>query len=137
MNIEDKKYVVVVQCHIVKESCSGFICEHTFNEKADMFSNYSTATRFLPITCGGCCGRAIHRKLSELLKAIKRKDKYSKDDIAVHLSSCITKDNHHGPPCPHKEYLKNIIQEKLGLDLIEGTYISKAAEKRRISEKYH
>ena len=127
----EKKYVVVIQCHIVKERCSGYICENTFHNKEGLFSSYNNNVRFLTITCGGCCGRAVHRKLLDLIKTIKRKENISKNEIAVHLSSCIVTENYHGYPCPHKEYLKEIISKKLDMDLIEGSYISNAAEKKR------
>jgi predicted metal-binding protein len=129
----EKDYVVVVQCHIVKERCSGYFCERAFTERTGGFSDYPAEQklRFLPLTCGGCCGRAVHRKLSDLLKYAKKKEKIDKDKIVVHLASCITKDNYHGPPCPHKDYLVTMITEKLGLDIKEDTSISKAAEKRR------
>jgi predicted metal-binding protein len=129
----EKKYVVVIQCHIVKERCSGYICENTFHNKEGMFATYkgNDKVRFLSLTCGGCCGRAVHRKLIDLLKTIKRKEKIEKEEIAVHLASCVVTENYHGYPCPHKQYLKDIITKKLELDLIEGSYISKAAEKKR------
>ncbi len=53
-----------------------------------------------------------------------------KDKIVVQLSSCITKDNYHGPPCPHLDYLKELIG-KLGLDVREDTSISRKAGERR------
>jgi len=129
----EKRYIVVVQCHIVKERCSGYFCERAFTERTGGFSDYpqEQKLRFLPLTCGGCCGRAVHRKLSDVLKYSKKKEKIDKDEIVVHLSSCITKDNYHGPPCPHKGYLASMIAEKLGLDMKEDTSISKTAEKRR------
>jgi predicted metal-binding protein len=131
--MENIKYIVVVQCHIVKERCSGYFCEHAFNERAGGFSIYpkDKKIRFLPMTCGGCCGRAIHRKINNLLKQIKRKEKIEKHEIVVHFSSCISLDSFHGPPCPHKEYLEKLVRDKLGMQIIHGTRISKLAEKRR------
>ncbi len=136
--MEEKKYIVVVQCHIVKERCSGYFCERAFTHRTGRFSDYPNEqnVRFLPITCGGCCGRAVHRKISDLLKYVKKKEKIDKDEIVVHLSSCITKDNYHGPPCPHKDYLGTMITEKLGLDLREDTTLSKTAQKRREEGQY-
>ncbi len=131
--MENIKYIVVVQCHIVKERCSGYFCEYAFNERAGAFKIYSEneKIRFLPMTCGGCCGRAIHRKINNLLKQIKRKEGITKDEIVVHFSSCISFDSFHGIPCPHKEYLETLVKEKLGLKIVHGTRISKLAEKRR------
>ena len=129
----DIKYIVIVQCHIVKERCSGYFCEKAFTERSGAFKIYSKdkEIRFLPMTCGGCCGRAIHRKINNLLKQIKRKENIDKDEIVVHFSSCISFDSFHGPPCPHIDYLETLIKDKLGLKIIYGTRISKLAEKRR------
>ena len=134
----DKNYIVVVQCHIVKERCSGYLCEYAFSERSGKFAEYpkDSSTRFLSLTCGGCCGRAVHRKLSNLIKQIKNKETIEKGQIAVHLSSCISNDNFHGPPCPHKDYLKTMICDKLGLDLVMGTRVSELAEKRRKDGEY-
>ena len=38
--MNEKKYIVVVQCHIVKERCSGFLCEQAFYERKDCFASY-------------------------------------------------------------------------------------------------
>jgi predicted metal-binding protein len=130
--VKDKKYIVVVQCHIVKERCSGYLCEHAFSERSGAFAKYSkdAPTRFISLTCGGCCGRAVHRKLSNLLKQISKKENIKKDEIQVHLSSCISFDSYHGGACPNKEYL-TLICDKLGLDCIEGSRISDLTKKRR------
>lgn len=131
--MKNKDYVVVVQCHIVKQKCSGYLCENAFSQRAGVFSEYPAdrAIRFLSLTCGGCCGRAVNRKLANLIKQIAQREKIEKDRIAVHLSSCAAFDSYHGPECPHKDYLKTMICDKLGLDLIEGSRISDATEKKR------
>ena len=130
--MEDKEYIAVVQCHLVKQRCSGYFCEKAFHERAGGFARYPTdkAYRTLHLTCGGCCGRPLHRKLSNLVHKIKAREKIEKEKIVVHLSSCITKDNYHGPPCPHIDYLKELIG-KLGLDVCEDTSIVQKAEERR------
>jgi predicted metal-binding protein len=120
--MKDKDYIAIVQCHIVKERCSGYQCERAFHERTGGFENY--------LTCGGCCGRALHRKLGNLVRKIKAKEGIEKDRIVVQLSSCITNDSYHGPACPHLDYLKVLI-DKLGLDVCETTSISQKAEKRR------
>jgi len=131
--MQDKDYIVIVQCDIVMERCSGYFCEKAFNERAGLFSSYHSnkSYRTLYLTCGGCCGRAIHRKLLDLIRTIKKEENVDKKQIIVHLSSCITKDNFHGPVCPHLDYLKTMILDKLGLDIVEGTYTSKTSEARR------
>ncbi|MBN1292032.1 MAG: CGGC domain-containing protein [Candidatus Latescibacteria bacterium] len=130
--MEDKDYIAVVQCHIVKQRCSGYLCEQAFNERTGGFEDYprDKEYRTLHMTYGGCCGRALHRKLGNLVSKIKKYENIDKDRIVVQLSSCITKDYYHGPPCPHLDYLKTLIG-KLGLDFREGTSISKKSEKLR------
>lgn len=128
-----KSYIIIVQCHIVKERCSGYFCEKAFFERNGRFAGYpaDSPIRMLNMTCGGCCGRAVHRKLSDFLNAIKEKEGIAKDRIVVHLSSCIVKENFHGPQCPHLDYLKDLIGNKHGLDIVEGSRISKISEARR------
>jgi len=123
---------VIVQCHIVKERCSGYLCEKAFHERTGGFTDYPAdkTYRTLYLTCGGCCGRALQRKLSNLVKKSKKKEGLEKDKIVIQLSSCIVNDSYHGPPCPHLDYLKELIA-KLGLDVRETTSISAKAEKRR------
>ena len=135
--MDDKDYIAVVQCQLVKERCSGYFCEKAFHERSGGFSGYSADKNYrtLYMTCGGCCGRPLHRKLSNLVSKIKLKEGVEKERIVVHLSSCITKESYHGPPCPHLDYLKVLIG-KLGLDVCADTTISKTAEQRRESGVY-
>ena len=130
--MEEKDYIAIVQCHLVKQRCSGYFCEKAFHERAGGFARYANdkAYRTIYLTCGGCCGRPLHRKLSNLVRKIKANEKVEKDKIVVQLSSCITKDSCHGPPCPHIDYLKEIVG-KLGLEVCEDTSISQKAEERR------
>jgi predicted metal-binding protein len=137
INIKEKDYIVVVQCHIVKERCSGYNCERAFKERTGGFAVYpkDKTYRMLNMTCGGCCGRAVHRKLSNLIRRINKAEGITKDRIVVQLSSCITKDNFHAPPCPHLDYLKTLIA-KLSLDVCEDTYIDEKSESRRKAGLY-
>jgi len=132
IDLRSKDYVVIVQCHIVKERCSGYNCERAFHERIGGFAAYpkDKTYRMLNMTCGGCCGRAVQRKLSNLTRRIKKQEDIGKDRIVVQLSSCITKDNFHAPPCPHLDYLKGLIA-RLGLDVREDTVIDEKSEKRR------
>ena len=132
VDLKNKDYVAIVQCHVVKERCSGYNCERAFNERIGGFAPYSKDKKYrtLYLTCGGCCGRAVQRKLSNLTRRIKKQEGIGKDRIVVQLSSCITKDNFHSSPCPHLEYLKGLIK-KLGLDVSDDTFIDEKSEKRR------
>jgi len=132
IRMENKDYIAIVQCHLVKQRCSGYYCERAFHERTGGFADFSPekAFRTLYLTCGGCCGRPLHRKLSNLVRKIKAKEGIGKDRIVVKLASCVTKDSYHGPPCPHLDYLKELIG-KLELDVSEHTSISPKAEERR------
>lgn len=127
------KYIAIVKCHIVTEKCPGYFCENALTKRTGVFAEYKDDKdiRCFTITCGGCCGKAVHRKLYLLLKLLKEREKVEKEDVIVHLSSCITFDNFHSTPCPHIEYLKELIGKKLGLTIKNGTHISKLSEKRR------
>ena len=136
--MENKDYIVIVQCHIVKERCSGYFCEASYSQRSGEFSAYPKDKEFrtLYFTCGGCCGRAIHRKVANLLMNLKRKESTGKENVVVHLSSCITKDSYHGPRCPHLDYLVEIIRDKLKVDLVLGTKINDKSEKLRKDGQY-
>ncbi|MHC4116411.1 MAG: CGGC domain-containing protein [Planctomycetota bacterium] len=137
-DLKDKDYIAVIQCHIVKERCSGYGCEQAFHERTGGFSAYSRgkAYRVLSLTCGGCCGRATQRKLSNLTRRIKKAEGIGKDRIVVQLASCLTKDNFHSTPCPHLDYIKSLIA-KLGLHVCEDTLVNEKSEKRRKEGRYH
>ena len=132
MNLNSKEYVVIVQCDIVKQRCPGYLCEKAFHGRTGGFAEYPADKpyRVINLTCGGCCGRALHRKLSLLKRTIKQKEGIDKDKIVVQLSTCITKDNYHAPPCPHLDYIKALI-EKIGIDYREDTEIYEKSEQRR------
>ena len=130
--MKDPKYIIVLQCNIVKERCSGFYCENAFSNREDGFKDYSDDKniRYISMTCGGCCGRATLRKLTNLLKPLKKHAHIKRDEVVLHFSSCICKENFHGPVCPHYDYLKEIVGRKK-LVWKEGTRFSKLSEKRR------
>jgi len=137
MDLTQKEYVVVLQCHIVKERCPGYQCERAFHERTGGFADYprDRPYRTLSMTCGGCCGRATHRKLTRLLRSLQKKEGIGKERVIVQLSSCMTNDNYHAPPCPHLGYIKTLIA-RLGLDVCEGTVVSAKAEQRRRDGTY-
>jgi len=132
-----KEYVVVLQCDIVKQRCPGYLCEKAFHERTGGFAVYpkDKAYRVLYMTCSGCCGRAVHRKLTLLKRRLKKKEDIDKDKIVVQLSLCMTKDNYHAPPCPHLDYIKTLI-DRIGIDMLEDTVISDLSEERRSEGVY-
>ena len=128
--MENKKFVVIIQCELVHKKCSGFACTDSFYNRDEMFKSYKENTRYISFTCGGCCGKLVSGKLSQKKKKILKKTDYKKDEVIVHLASCMTSDNYHSDRCPHIDYIKDIIVKR-GYDFLEGTYISKNAEIKR------
>ncbi|MDR1534042.1 MAG: CGGC domain-containing protein, partial [Planctomycetota bacterium] len=109
MMTREPGYVVVVQCgEATGKVCSGFLCEHAFNSRLDAFAGYPAEQRirYNAISCGGCPGRAVLRKLVNLTKNLKKRDGLGMESVVVHLSTCIVRPSHHGPRCPHLEYLR-------------------------------
>ena len=92
--------------------------------------------KYISFTCGGCCGKTIASKLEHFSRHLKSKTDIKKDEVVVHLSSCMVTDNHHYDRCPHINYIKNIIAKKGFNNVIEGTYISGGATKKRQNGVY-
>ena len=137
MDLREKDYVVVVQCDIVLERCSGYGCERSFHHRQGGFAPYpgDKQQRLLTLTCGGCCGIATQRKLADLLSRLKKDEGIERDRVVVQLATCITRDNHHSPRCPHTDAIKQIIA-RLGLDCREDTLINELSAKRRSEGAY-
>ena len=137
-DLKNKQYIVIVQCDIVKQRCPGYRCEKAFNERTGGFAKYSKNKKYrvINLTCGGCCGKAIHRKLSNLTRTIKNNEDIEKNKIVVQLSSCITRDNCHSTPCPHLDYIQTLIG-KIGIDICEDTVVSKTSQAHREAGLYN
>lgn len=125
------KYVVIIQCDIAQRRCSGFNCANAFYNKDGHFGQYNDSTRYASFTCGGCCGKGIASKLEHFSKRSKTKNNLSKDEVVIHLSSCMVTDNYHYDRCPHLDYIKEIIKKKGYHNVIEGSYVSKGAKEKR------
>jgi hypothetical protein len=65
----------------------------------------------------------------------QKNDGIEPDSILIKLASCITKENSHGPACPHLDYLKTLVQ-KAGLSYSCDTHLSQKAEAKRASGVY-
>ena len=137
MNLDRKKYIAVVQCQIVLERCSGFLCEKSFHDRSGGFEELEKDKeyRVVHLGCGGCCGRAVQRKIYDLIGTSNEYDKINKDEILVKFSSCITKESYHGPKCPHLDYLVDLMK-KLKVDVSFDTHISDISEERRTKGVY-
>ena len=118
------KLVVIVQCELVTRRCSGYNCMKAFTQRSGKMEGYPEDTRYMAVNCGGCCGAGIDVKIENLEK-----------DVVIHLSTCICSENHHRLPCPFKNYLKKTIARR-GFPVIEGTYLSKTASRKRAEGIY-
>lgn len=124
------KCVAVIQCEVAHERCCGAQCAAGFAEREDLFAEYGDQVKYyVPFPCGGCPGRRISRLVANLQKVMKRRG-VGQDEIAVHLSSCMAFDNAHYRPCPHLDDIKLVLARK-GFRVVEGSHVSKAAERRR------
>lgn len=132
----ETKYIVIIQCDIAHKRCSGFACTNAFYNRDEKFNNYDNTTRYISFTCGGCCGKGVASKLEHFSKQLKSKNSINKDDVVIHLSSCMVTDNYHYDRCPHIEYIKSIVIKKGYKNVIEGSYISKGAKKKREAGEY-
>lgn len=131
------RIIGVIQCDFARERCSGFGCMNSFVQRIDGFARYAKedGVMLVPFNCGGCPGRRISRVASNLIKRAKAKAGVDKDELVIHLASCIVTDNGHYPPCPHVEYIEKILKRK-GLKVVKGSYRSKTASKRRAEGQY-
>ena len=124
------KIVLIIQCEDVVKRCSGFFCMNDFYEKTGKFENYSPETRYMTITCGGCCGNLLTPKLENLGIRLKKAE-ISKNDVITHFASCVCSDNSHRQPCPFINRMKNLLIRKGFNNIVLGTHVSKKAEAKR------
>ena len=127
----EKKYIVILQCEIAHNRCSGFACANAFYNKEGAFDRYEENMKYMAFTCGGCCGKSVSAKLEHLANKFKNKTDVKKDEVVIHLASCIATDNYHYDRCPHIDYIKGIIEKRGFKQVVEGSYISKNASRKR------
>ncbi len=125
------KYAVLIQCDIAKNRCSGFACTNAFYNRDEMFEGYDTDTKYISFTCGGCCGKAVSTKLDHFSKKVIKTEGIKKDDVVIHLASCMVTDNYHSDRCPHVDFIKSMIAKRGYKNVVEKTYVSKNATKKR------
>lgn len=136
--MEKGKLVVIIQCAIAKRRCSGFYCMDRFYKRKDAFSIYpkDQEIQYMMFECGGCCGKGISTLLGHLTRKLKEDNIVKKDDVVIHLASCMVTDNHHYDRCPHLDYIKHLIEKQGYKTVIEGTMLAKTSEKRRELGEY-
>lgn len=129
--IDDKpELIVIIQCEDVVKRCSGFLCMNDFYERTGKFEGYPEETRFMTITCGGCCGNLLTPKLENLGMRL-HKAGMNKNDVVFHFASCICSDNAHRQPCPFMNRMKTLLIRKGFGNIVLGTHISKKAQAKR------
>lgn len=130
------KYALLIQCDIAKNRCSGFACTNAFYNRDEMFEGYGPETKYIAFTCGGCCGKGVAAKLEHFSKKVRKVEGVAKDEVVVHLASCMVTDNHHYDRCPHVDFIKSILSKHGYTNVVEKTYISKNAARRREEGMY-
>lgn len=125
------KYVVIIQCDIAQRRCSGFACTNAFYNKEEAFKDYDDATRYISFTCGGCSGKGVAVKLEQLSKKLNTKTDINKNEVVVHLSSCMVHDSYHSDRCPHADYIKSIVIKKGYKNVVDGSFINANATRKR------
>ncbi len=128
------RLIVILQCAAVRQRCSGVNCAHAFYSREGAFANLPADARYLTMDCGGCCGSSLPAKLENLAAKISKLGA-EKDDVTVHLSSCIVSENHHRTPCPFRAHIRELVERK-GFKVALGSYVSKKAEAKRKSGEY-
>lgn len=129
--LDDKpELIVIIQCEDVVKRCSGFLCMNDFYEREGKFAAYPPETRYMSITCGGCCGNLLTAKLENLGMRL-HKAGIQKEDVAVHFASCVCSDNSHRQPCPFMNRMKTLLIRKGFANIVLGTHVSKKAQAKR------
>lgn len=124
------KLVVIIQCDDVTKHCSGFFCMKDFYERKSKFKDYPEDTRYMSMTCGGCCAPALTTKFENLGRRLEKMD-LTKEDVVVHLASCVCSDNAHRQPCPFINRMKALLERKGFNNIVMGSHISQKAEAKR------
>ena len=105
--------ISIIRCERIAEACPGSACLLSLENRKVNFKGYREEAQLVAVfTCGGCPGRRISRLLNTLTKTVKVD--------AVHLSSCMVRDEYQ-PPCPHREEIVIMVRKK-GLTVVEGTH---------------
>ena len=123
---------MIIQCDDVTKRCSGFFCMQDFYQRTGKFTDYpeNDDIYYMSITCGGCCGNFLTPKLENLGRRLQ-KIGIEKNDVIIHLASCICSENSHRQPCPFIGRIKNLLTRKGFNNIIMGTHVSKKAEEKR------
>lgn len=135
---KDIKLVVVIQCAMAKKRCSGYLCMNAFFNREDCFEEYpkDREIRFLPVECGGCCGKSVNSVMTNISRKMAKTGDMKKEEVAVHLSSCMAFDNHHSDRCPFIDNIKEAIIKQGFTNIFEGSKISKTATRKRAEGIY-
>ncbi|MBP2627991.1 MAG: hypothetical protein H6Q68_2702 [Firmicutes bacterium] len=126
-----EKYILIIQCDIAHNRCSGFACTNSFYERSGAFEKYGENIKYISFTCGGCCGKSVAAKIEHFTRKLTLKTDILKDEVIIHLASCMVTDNAHYDRCPHVDFIKRILAKKGFTNVVEGSYISGGASRKR------
>ncbi len=67
--IMPQQKIAIIRCNIVSETCPGFACVNSFNNKTAFFQEYDETDSLIAVfTCGGCSGRRVSRLCESVKK---------------------------------------------------------------------
>lgn len=127
------KYVVMIQCEKSRRRCCGLACSESFYERNGFFEglDYPHGTRYVAFTCGGCPGTNTAVMLANFAKRLAKLNGAAKDEIVVHLSSCMATHNFHHDRCAYIDDIKKLIADAGYANVVEGTYKSRKTQRLR------
>ncbi|MFP4354739.1 MAG: CGGC domain-containing protein [Phycisphaerae bacterium] len=136
MDLNDKRYIMALQCDRSRRRCGGYHCELALHKRRGAFRFYRDRDiRMTTITCGGCDSDALAGKIKHLLGKLRKVEQIVPGQVVVHLASCMTRHSHHGPRCCRVETFHEVCRE-IGIDCVEDTYVFGPTEKKRQAGLY-
>ncbi len=109
------KKIGIIRCQQTEDMCPGTSCFKVAKAGKLAFEETGPVEIVGVLSCGGCPGkRAVTRAKLMIDRGAE----------AIVLSSCISRGNPVGFPCPHYEMIKDAIVKKIGteIQLIEYTH---------------
>ncbi len=102
------KKVGVIRCQQAEDLCPGTSCFKALTQGKGAFESTGPVQIIGYVSCGGCPGKRA---------VLRAKVMVERGAEIIVLSSCMSKGNPIGFPCPHFEEIKKAIAKKLGPEI--------------------
>lgn len=106
----------LIRCRQTEDMCPGTMDFKVIREKKCAFEGVEEDIEIIGmVSCGGCPGKMAVKRAEEMVK---------RGANTIVLTSCITKGNPIGFPCPHAKQIKEAIEKKIGknIQIIDYTH---------------